>query len=217
MVSKVHTSNGIGIIEEPKHSGHAVIEQYKPYEVDVTIQGTADLLFNRYDPDEAEAKSAAKKGSAMKNVDIPENKVYRDEHGNVCLPGLQLVASIAAAAKYKSDPRSPRASAMKLYKSGVYAVTELAPIKSATGETCKEGWDYLDRRGVVITRRVTRLRPAFFKGWKATVRLTVHLPEYITPDELLSTINDAGRYNGVGDFRPTYGRFQVTGFEVVAD
>jgi hypothetical protein len=41
------------------------------------------------------------------------------------------------------------------------------------------------------------------------------LPEYITPDVMQALAVDAGRLIGVGDFRPTYGRFQVVGFEVL--
>jgi hypothetical protein len=42
----------------------------------------------------------------------------------------------------------------------------------------------------------------------------VNLPEYVSPAALLDTISQAGRLVGVGDFRPTYGRFAVTRFAV---
>jgi hypothetical protein len=42
----------------------------------------------------------------------------------------------------------------------------------------------------------------------------VNLPEYIPPDGLLDVIVNAGRLVGVGDSRPTYGRFQVVRFEL---
>jgi hypothetical protein len=43
----------------------------------------------------------------------------------------------------------------------------------------------------------------------------VNLPEYIESALLLDVIGGAGRFVGVADFRPTYGRFNVVGFEVL--
>lgn len=52
-------------------------------------------------------------------------------------------------------------------------------------------------------------------GWKCEVDLTVILPEYITQPRLREVLGMAGRLIGVGDFRPTYGRFSMTKFEVL--
>ena len=40
----------------------------------------------------------------------------------------------------------------------------------------------------------------------------VVLPEYVTPELLNEVLQLAGRVIGVGDFRPTFGRFQVLAF-----
>jgi hypothetical protein len=45
----------------------------------------------------------------------------------------------------------------------------------------------------------------------------VNLPMYISQSDLLETLTIAGKVIGVGDFRPTYGRFQITSFEVQQD
>jgi hypothetical protein len=79
-------------------------------------------------------------------------------------------------------------------------------------------WDYLDRRRVTVQRNgVTRERPALNPGWSAELVLMVTTPQYIDPRLLNQTLSDAGRLVGVGDFRPTFGRFSVTGFEVLPD
>jgi hypothetical protein len=44
-----------------------------------------------------------------------------------------------------------------------------------------------------------------------------NLPEYVTPQLLNQTIAAAGKLVGVGDFRPSYGRFSVVAFEVLDD
>ena len=98
---------------------------------------------------------------------------------------------------------------MDLFKAGVVSLTDLASLGS------KE-WDYEDRRRVVIQRSaITRVRPAMRKGWRATVELMVSVPEYIDPTFLQQIITKAGLLVGVGDFRPTYGRFGISNFDVL--
>jgi hypothetical protein len=96
---------------------------------------------------------------------------------------------------------------MDLFKAGLVVLTELASLG-------KETWDYLDQRRVVVQRNgVNRIRPAMYKGWRATVELQILLPEYITREVLGAAITNAGRLVGIGDFRPTYGRFHVVEFK----
>jgi hypothetical protein len=73
----------------------------------------------------------------------------------------------------------------------------------------------VDRRRVVITGAVTRERPALSAGWSATVDLMCQSPTYIPPLALAACLNDAGRLVGIGDFRPTFGRFVITTFEIL--
>jgi hypothetical protein len=54
-------------------------------------------------------------------------------------------------------------------------------------------------------------------GWQAEFIFMVNLPEYVSQEMLLGLLTDAGRLVGVGDFRPTYGRFQVVAFGVLED
>jgi hypothetical protein len=115
--------------------------------------------------------------------------------------------SIIQAAKFQQDPRSPRKSAMDLYKS---AIVSLNPLSSVGLKL----WDYEDRRRVVIQRSaITRIRPALKSGWQATFDFLIILPEYLDEKTFLSTLNMAGRIIGIGDFRPNFGRFQVIKFE----
>jgi hypothetical protein len=85
-------------------------------------------------------------------------------------------------------------------------------------EHCSLGikdWSYVDRRRVQIQRNaITRARPAIESGWKCDVLLQVLLPEYVNPELLNEIVQSAGRLVGVGDFRPTFGRFLVDSFKV---
>ena len=63
---------------------------------------------------------------------------------------------------------------------------------------------------------VPRQRPAFLAGWRATFDLQVLLPEYIDSTMLHDVVGNAGRLIGIGDFRPTYGRFIIIAWELLA-
>lgn len=200
------------------NSATATIDASRPYAVELTIRGSSDLLFHRWQSDAIEAKAAAAKGSKAKKTDDVESYVWRNQDGVICMPGEYLRGAIAGpqgAAKYRQDPRSPRKSALDLFKSGVVSLTDVAPITKVTGETAST-WDYLDRRRVTVMRSgVTRERPALLSGWTATLVLQVLLPEYISPEFLHEVLIDAGRLVGVGDFRPTFGRFQIERYAVL--
>jgi hypothetical protein len=187
------------------------IEFAAPYTIEAVIEGTAPLLFHRWNVDAVEAKSKAAKGSKAKKEDDLESYVYRNEKGHLSIPGEYFRQSIIHAAKFMQDPRSPRKSAMDLFKAGVVALDELCSFGT-------KDWDYLDRRRVLIQRNgITRVRPAMNKGWKVTVNIMVILPEYIESHLLHDRLNAAGRLIGVGDFRPTFGRFQINSFQVLKD
>lgn len=178
----------------------------QPYTVSVTIRGSAPILFHRWSNEAVAEKASAAKGSKAKKSDNLESYVYRCDNGHLGLPGEYLRQSIIGAAKFRQDPRSPRKSAMDLFKAGVVSLTELADLGV-------EEPDYIDRRRVLIQRSaITRERPALKEGWTATIELMVLLPEYIDQTLLIDVLTNAGRLIGVGDFRPTYGRFAVVSF-----
>lgn len=193
---------------EVTNGGKVAIEYAVPYMASVEIIGVADVLFHRWNVEGVESKARAAKGSKAKKSDDLESYVYRTDDGKLALPGEYLRQAIIHAAKFRQDPRSPRKSAMDLYKAGVVCLTPLASLGVAK-------WDYEDRRRVMIQRNgITRVRPALLKGWVVRVELMVNLPEYIPPDALQEVIVNAGRLIGLADFRPTYGRFAIQRFEV---
>lgn len=195
--------------DQISNGGKHSIDFSKPYQIKVIIQGTADYLFHRYNCEAVEEKGRAKKGSAAKKTDDLETFVYRNEDGYLCVTGEQLRMAIISSAKYKQDPRSPRKSAMDLYKAGVVSLTHFSSLG-------KKNWDYEDKRRVVIQRSgITRIRPAIKSGWRAEFDFQILLPEYICENNFLDTITTAGKLCGIGDFRPTYGRFSVVEFKII--
>jgi hypothetical protein len=195
-------------IDPVSNDGAAVIDISQPYAALVSVVGSAPFLFHRWSVDGVEAKAGAAKGSKAKKTDDLESYVYRDSKGNLSIPGEYFRMSVIGASKFKQDPRSPRKSAMDLFKAAILVLEDQCSLGI-------KDWSYVDKRRVQVQRNaITRARPAIEVGWKCDVLLQILLPEYISPTLLNEVVQSAGKLVGVGDFRPTFGRFQVTKFEV---
>lgn len=197
----------ITIAPEATNGGAGQVAYEYPFVCEFTIQGTAPILFHRWNVEAVAEKASAKKGSAAKKSDDLESYVYRTGDGEIALPGSYLHGAMINAARYRQDPRSPRKSAMDLYKAAVAPATELASLGAAT-------WDFVDQRRVTVQRAgITRQRPGFNTGWKASFKFNILLPEYVSAMDFLDVLGLAGRVVGVADHRPSYGRFAVVSFD----
>jgi len=196
-------------ILEPTNGAKKLIETGFPFIADLTIQGTADLLLHRWNCEYVDAKAKLKKGSEGKKTDDIEQFVYRNEEGEICVPGEYIRQSIIAAAKYKQDPRSPRKSAMDLFKAGIIVNEKLISLGVLK-------WDYVDTRRVVVQKAgINRSRPAMNVGWEVSCTISSLLPEYITRELLYDVLDQAGKFCGIGDFRPTFGRYKIVKWELI--
>lgn len=195
----------------PTSGANETIEHSEPYTLSVQITGDADLLFHRWNCEAVDAKAKAAKNSKAKKSDDVESYLWRNAASEICVPGEYVRQSMVHAAKFRQDPRSPRKSAMDLYKAGIVSLTELASLG-------KESADYIDTRRVTVQRNgINRSRPAMRSGWKVRFDFAIILPEYISEISFREVLQMAGRVVGIGDFRPTYGRFSITRIELRKD
>jgi len=182
-----------------------------PFTVHVKIQGTSPFLFHRWSNEQVAAQSAAKKNSKMKKTDNVESYVFRNDANELCIPSEYVRMALINSAKYDQHPQKPRASAFELFKAALVCTPDLCPLNG--GEVYQ--WDALDMRRVVIQRAsITRSRPMMKTGWEIETDITVLLPDLIDIDFLNKTLVRAGLMIGIGDFRPSFGRFMVTRFEL---
>jgi hypothetical protein len=193
------------------NGGDFVVDKGRPYIATVKIEGVATLLLHAWNCDSVEAKAGAVKGSSAKKTDDVESYVVRASNGEIGIPASYfrgMICGAQGAAKYRQDPRSPRKSALDLYRAGAVIMTEIASLGV-------KKWDLLDKRREVVMRAgITRVRPAMLAGWRCEFDIQCILPEYISPHDLHSVLVDCGRLCGLGDHRPTYGRFAIVGYEV---
>ena len=201
-------------LNEAQVSNSVDLSLQQPFGVRMRLQGRQDILFHRWNDEEVQAKAEAKKGSEEKKRDNPEAYIYRNDEGYICIPGRYLVRAVVEAGRNFQDPRSKRKMAKELVQAAVMADEILSPIL-VKGEPTKE-WEYDDRQRVCIMRSaITRTRPAFKKGWQVDFTLISLVPDLVTPEFLRKLVDNAGLLGGLGDFRPTYGRFRVVNWEVV--
>jgi hypothetical protein len=200
--------NALGPVSD---GANPTIELTEPYVARIVVVGTAPLLMHAYNVESVEAKGKAAKGSAARKSDDLEASVYRvsENDRRIGIPCANFCAAMSIAAKSIPDPRSPRKSMMDLVKASVISLDPVAPFIPDVDE-----WDFVDRRRVVVQRSaVPRSRPAMNKGWKVAFTVLVNAAEYVPPDVLHSLATKAGMFQGLLDYRPTYGRFAVVSFE----
>lgn len=149
-----------------------------------------------------------------------KDRVHRDGRGITFMPPMSLKIALEHAARYLGKIPGMGASNYKLrFLSGVMITQpiELLTNGKPAGLDAWEGeWLHLNSDGVRgggkrVKRCMPRLAP-----W--TAQATIHvLDGIITKDVLARALTEAGRFVGVGRFRPEkggyYGRFRVKDME----
>lgn len=175
------------------------------YQVKVKIEGVSPLLQHRYEMEKAEDKSKKKAGSVDYSEQV-EQAIYRDEQGNIYQPSSHIEGSLMKAAVNFQIAGKGKKTYKDLTKMVIvepFAIPHLHPAFK------------VDKRPVVINRaRIVRCRPRFDK-WELVFTMLVQ--EDQLPVEVLEEILEyAGRYIGIGDYRPRFGRFRIVEFKKVA-
>lgn len=150
-------------------------------------------------------------------------RIHVDDDGVPYMPPMALKKSLDAASAYLGKiPGERNATYVKRFKSGLLITDNIALYsdnKPVTSINDFEGeWLFLDAGGKAgqgstrVKRRMPRLR-----NWSAEATIYL-IDEVITLDVLKRALVDAGRFVGLGRFRPQmggfYGRFTVKAMEV---
>ena len=142
------------------------------------------------------------------------SNAYKNDEGNLCVPSTQIRASILEASKVFKVGRS---SAKTILNHLIIEPFDLIELKSDKGKPIT---DYeLDQRRVQVQRAgIIRTRP-LVPEW--TVEFTIIADDEIMNatwgdqalDSLIKIVSDAGKKQGIGDYRPqkggNFGRFEI--------
>ena len=139
-------------------------------------------------------------------------RMHVDKEGMVYIPPMAFKNCLSECAKYISlqIPGKSRTTYTKHFEAGVL-VTDF--VELGIKETDVEGeWLFLNSNGTRGSgKRVDRCYPVI-PNWQGTVVFYV-LDETITQEVFAKHLTEAGRFIGIGRFRPRnngfYGRFEV--------
>ena len=173
----------------------------------VEIEGVAPLLQHRYTKDsKSGAKSAGRGATVYDPQEEAEKGLYQTKDGNPYEPADHLEAAFIKEAVNYKIPGQGKKTFKDAIRAGVIIEPREIPISPGTWE--------IDERVVVIKGdRILRWRPRF-NEWNLKFEIQV-IDERITENILKEIVINAGKYVGIGDFRPKFGRYQVLKFAKV--
>lgn len=188
------------------------------YTIAARITGIAPLLQHRYPlPDLANVSKGGHQQTGARDFSQEWREyLYADADGQVYQPASHIEgAMVKAAAGFRITGKRG-----KSYKDMFAGNVFVTPDRIMHGMQVPAELDtdpdkalYLDLRPVVVQRaRVVRIRPAFKPGWELDFEISI-LDDQLPPEIAHDVLSLAGRTIGIGDFRPRFGRFQVTHFE----
>ena len=130
--------------------------------------------------------------------------LYHDKDAGFFVPGQNFDASFLAGAKLQKMGTN--------WKRGAVVVTDKSSIVFDGPKDPEKLWKdsrFVDCRGVKVgMAKIMRYRPIFM-DWSTTVQVAIN-PDVMDLREAQKAIEDAGKLIGVCEYRPRFGRFEVT-------
>ena len=171
------------------------------------IRGTRPLLMNSCSSMLEEESTKPKRGKGEYKPKEEAEKLLYKEGNDIVVPSFCVLACLRKSATNFKVPGRGK----KTYKDFIYSGIKIDPDNISL--ISEDGW-VVDLRIVVINRaRVPKARPKF-ENWELEFTIDI-LDPIITPSSLKEILIDAGKYNGLLDFRPLFGLFEVVTFEKV--
>ena len=182
------------------------------YHIKVQVQGVSPVAFNRPSDDLKASIESGKGGgrrSVQQSMNEAEQKVYSNGEGLYMpwrwLKKVLLEGCTLANLKYQRRSLYP-------YLDGAVLVLEKEiPLNKDTRDFIYERWGRIPpRTGAMAIIRT----PALNAGWQAAFTLVVG-DDGINSDQVQLALAAGGTLRGVGNNRPEFGRFEITGWEVI--
>ena len=180
--------------------------------ISVRITGVCGLLQHRFAIEKMGINAPTGKKKVYDPDEEAETATYRGADGNIFCPSTWVKAAMSkAGTKFKYEGRTT-------FKSVIPACVLITPaqiplLNPETSDIYK-AWDEIHTEPAVVNRaRIVRWRPQW-NEWALESEMENLDPDMIAPSTLNDILASAGKFYGVGDRRPDYGRFHVTKFEV---
>lgn len=172
--------------------------------VKVNIEGLSPLLMNKRPMEDAE--QTKKKSDVYDPKEDAEKKSHFDSDVGYYIPSDMLEASFREAGK---NIKNGRSSSKKLVMSSVFVSEEKVSLKRKDYDEIDKRWGTHPSTGNSVL--VSRVR---FNKWSVTFTLTYD-ENRISVKKVKEILDEAGAANGIGSYKPKYGRFKVCEFEEI--
>lgn len=189
------------------------------YTVNASISGIAPLMQHRFPipPDVLNPKGGKRVSGSVDFSQEWREYFYATSDGSIYQPASHLEgAMVKAATQFKVTGKRGK-SYKDLFQANVIVTPEQIPHHVQVPDALDADADkplYLDVRPVIVNRaRVIRLRPTFKPGWSLDFEIQV-IDDQLPAEILNDVLTLAGKTVGIGDYRPKFGRFLVSHFEV---
>lgn len=173
--------------------------------IETTITGIAPLLMHRFIVEEEDP--IANKHSGFRDYSEEVKKsLYLTEEGRLYQPADHIMGAMIKAAVNFKIPGKGKKTYKDLVKAALFITPEFITHKI-------QNW-IIDRRGVRIgSARIIRERPRLDE-WELDFKIET-IDEQLPFKAVKDALDSAGKFYGIGDFRPRFGRFTVTHFKEV--
>jgi hypothetical protein len=168
--------------------------------LDVTIKGTRGLLMHSTTA-MLKPKNSKIKSSEHDPVEEAKDCLYLNEGGKICVPSMAVLSSMRRAATQLKKPGAGKKTLKDFVFSGLRIEPELIELPN-------QKYDVDIRPVVVMRSRIMRARP-LFKEWDLTFQVEILDEQTWDPGMVRQVLEEAGKYQGLLDFRPLFGTFEV--------
>lgn len=176
---------------------------------DVTIEGVVPLMHNRYPLESVMTKTKRQRGTLFNPAEEAKKCLYINQSGQIYQPADHIEGCLIQAGSSKTVPGLGKKTYKDLMKTNIAVMPIEIPFPM--GKDYKE-----DVRLAVIpaTRgRVPVARPRW-DTWKLDFTLRIFDDTLLDGETLREILEIGGKTKGIGTYRPKYGRFKVTKFEL---
>jgi len=172
----------------------------------VKIKGVAPMLMNRFVIKDPLAVGSGAEVSKTQYDPKEDAEKALHKNGKGCfVPSTWIEATLRESAKdFKLKGKGK-----KTYKDVILSAVWVEPVEILMG---KDTYDEIDSRAAVIQRnRIVKSRPRFNK-WELSFVIKFN-ENHISSGTVKQILVNAGETRGIGDYRPKFGRFEVTEFK----
>lgn len=173
----------------------------------ITSAAGSSLLMNNVESmTAAKAKPSRTKADEWEQTDeMFEARQYR-ENGQLVLPARMWKAALKDAARVSGIKQSGKRSNYKSLVSAMIVIPNSLKLDQSPADLRRQE-DYVKMKAT--QGRILRLRPAL-DTWSGTLDLVVLDESQFPSSIVIELLKFAGQFIGVGDYRPEYGRFNVS-------